>query len=121
MNNPQVPFPSSRLSELVAAKFALKGLHVNVSLVMDNQTCALRESFAAEGTGGVNKPASKMRCAAVRAPNRDLDFLKCAVWEDFEACVQRPARNGRRSRLRPGSSIALLAANLDSLVHLTKI
>ena len=85
MDVPQMPFPRARLSELKAAKFALKALHVDMSLVVDDQTCALRESFAADGTGGVNEHASEMRCAAVRATNRDLDFLKCAIRENFEA------------------------------------
>ena len=119
MHDPQVPFPGARLSELMAAKFALKWLQVDVSQVVSDQTCALCESFAAEGTGGVNEHASEMRCAVTRALDRDLDFLEGAAREDFEACVERPARNGSRSRLHSGSSSALLATNLDSLVHST--
>ena len=41
MDDPQVPFPRARLRELMATKFALKGLQVDVSMVVDDQTCAL--------------------------------------------------------------------------------
>ena len=76
----------------------------------------------AEGTRGVNKNASEMRCTATRALDRDLKFFECAVRKGFEAGIEWSTRNGRRFRLlRSVSSSAFMAANLDSRVRSKKL
>ena len=105
----------------MTAKFALKELQVDVSLVMDDQTCALTKRHAAEGTGVVNKHASEMRCTAIRALDWDLEFLESTARKGFEACVKRPACNGRRFHLLLSISSAFMATNLDSLFRSKKL
>ena len=79
MGGPQVPFPRARLSERVAANCALERLQVDVSLVVDDQTRALRECLVADGAVRVEEPAPEMRRVGVLALNGDLDFLESAA------------------------------------------
>ena len=122
MDRSLVPFPGARLSELMATKCAYKELQVDVSLVVDNQTCALCERLVADGTVGAYEHASKMLHLANKAAlNRDLNFLVCAFRKYFEACVVWPTRHRRRSRLRSSHSISLLVTSRDDLVCFTNL
>ena len=117
MNGPIVSCQRARLSEPDAALSAREGLQVDVPLVVEDQTCALRERLVADGAVRVDVSALELRLAAVRSLSRDLDLLVGVAGQDLEASVVRPARDRRLPGCRSQSLSARVAASLAWLVH----
>ena len=75
MNRPIVSCQRARLGEPDAAHSAREGLQVDVPLVVEDQTCALRERLVADSAVQVDEVALEMRLTGASALNRDLDLL----------------------------------------------
>ena len=120
MNCPIVSCQRARLGEPDAALSAREGLQVDVPLVVEDQTCALRERLVADGAVRVDEVASEMRLAGVSALDRDLDLLVGVAGQDLEACVVLPARDWGLLGGRRQSLSAPVAASLGRLVHSAK-
>ena len=95
MNSPVVPSQRARLNERDAADSAFEGLQVYVSLIVDDQTCALREFLVADRAVAVEEHALELRRAGISAFDRDLELLVGVAGQNLEACVVLPARDGR--------------------------
>ena len=81
MDSPDVPGQRARLSELNVAFCALKGLQFDMSLVVQDQGCALRESLLAGNAVWVDEPALEHRLLGVSiALDRHLDLSVGVDW-----------------------------------------
>ena len=120
VNCPIVSCQRARLGEPDAANSAREGLQVDVPLVVEDQTCALRERLVADGAVRVDEVALEMRLAGASALDRDLDLLVGVAGQDLEARVVLPARDWRLLGGRRQSPSAAVATSLAWLVHSAK-
>ena len=120
VNCPIVSCQRARLGEPDAAPAAREGLQVDVPLVVEDQTCALRERLVADGAVRVDEVALEMRLAGASALDRDLELLVGVAGQDLEARVVLPARDWRLLGGRRQSWSAPVATSLARLVHSAK-